>query len=354
MKKIYTAKLSPGMQVGKEIVAETGMVLIEKGVRLTQFMIASLEKWGIPFVQIEDGFMRLPDAVASDQTSEISAFLEEYMAVYDQIFEAFEHIRYFKEVPVLAMQELAETRIRLLVDMLGAINYLFQIRSYSQDTFQHSLNVAIISGVIGKWMGYREADLNDVVLAGLLHDIGKLFVPPSILNKPGKLTLKEFEVIQQHPNRGYHVLKQSGRIRDRVCLSVLQHHERQDGSGYPFGLKGAELDRYAQITAIADTYDAMVSDRPYRRGMMPLTALEIISEEMFGKLASDICQTFFNGVQNYITGNPCLLSNGLRGHIRILHGRDRSWTKPIVSTNDGTVFDLRQGEIYIVDLIDET
>ena len=106
-------------------------------------------------------------------------------------------------------------------------------------------------------------------MAGLLHDLGKAAVPLSVLNKPGKLTDKEFTVVRSHPVEGYHMLKESGNVADAVLDACLHHHEKIDGTGYPDKLKGENISVIARMTSICDVYDAVTSDRPYKRGWDP-------------------------------------------------------------------------------------
>jgi putative nucleotidyltransferase with HDIG domain len=127
-------------------------------------------------------------------------------------------------------------------------------------------------------LGYHQDGLDDLQRAALLHDIGKIGVPRSILDKPGKLTIEEYDIIKNHPSLGARIL---GPIRayTRIIPIVEQHHERYDGKGYPFGKSGEQIHVSARIMAVADTFDAMVSDRPYRPGFSQEKAIRIIREE---------------------------------------------------------------------------
>jgi len=138
----------------------------------------------------------------------------------------------------------------------------------------HSNRVAQCSVAIGKKLGLSEKELKNIDYMALLHDIGKIGVPDNILNKPFSLTEDEYAVMKKHPTKGYDILKNFSAIPD-LHYGILYHHERYDGKGYPGGLKGEEIPFQARIIAIADTYDAMTSDRAYRKAL----PLDVVIEE---------------------------------------------------------------------------
>lgn len=353
MRKVYIKNLSPGMCTGREVMSKTGVVLLERGVRLTQLHISHLQNWGVYYVYIDEGGNGLLKRKTGNILSR-DEFLKEYMEAINVIIDAFQYIRYFKEVPIMQIRELAEQRLVLLVDTIGALDYLFEIRSHSDYTFQHSLNVAIIAGILGKWHNYKGAELKNIILAGLLHDIGKLVIPVTVLDKPGKLSSSEFKVIMEHSLAGYQLVKDLDQIPAGCDKGILHHHERLDGSGYPFGIVGDEIHEYAKVVAIADIYEAMTADRPYRRRLTPLAALEVIAEQMYKKLDTQICLTFLENMRNCFAGNNVLLSNGQRAKIIVLNSGNRFWTKPIVWVQNGRLIDLqKEEEISIVELIEE-
>jgi hypothetical protein len=148
-------------------------------------------------------------------------------------------------------------------------------------TCGHSDRVARVSVRIAQEMGCEEKFLDTIYMAGLLHDTGKIGIDDNVLRKPGRLTDEEFEQIKQHPEIGYNILRDLKQLSD--CLpAVLHHHEQWDGGGYPAGLAGEEIPLIARIMAVADAYDAMHSDRPYRKGM-PEEKVESILREGAGQ-----------------------------------------------------------------------
>lgn len=159
----------------------------------------------------------------------------------------------------------------------GRLNYsLFKKNDY--ELFKHVINVALLSALIGTRLGYEEKELRDLTLGAFLHDLGKLRIPRAILNKPAGLTEEEFAIMKRHPLIGEGLLINTPLLPGVVAI-IKEHHERWNGLGYPYGLKGNDIHRNAQIVAVADVFEALTADRPYRKGLPPYHALEMIIAE---------------------------------------------------------------------------
>lgn len=153
---------------------------------------------------------------------------------------------------------------------IASITHLSQCDDY---TLEHSVDVAILMVAIARLLGFPEEEHKLIVLAGMMHDVGKQKVPPEVLHKPGRLTDEEFQEIRRHPEYGYEILKQSEDCPEEVRLVALQHHERCDGQGYPQGLTAEQITPYSRISCVADTFDAMTADRVYKKGASAWYAL---------------------------------------------------------------------------------
>ena len=149
-------------------------------------------------------------------------------------------------------------------------------------TFVHSLNVALICYVFAGWLGFTKAEQRTATLCGLFHDVGKISISEDIIKKPGKLSDDERDEMKKHTINGYNLLVASGETDIHVCNAALMHHERMDGSGYPYGLKGVQIDKFARIVAIADVYDALTAERVYRKAIRVDKVLTILQEEKDG------------------------------------------------------------------------
>lgn len=336
-------ELKPGMIIAQPVLADTGQVLLEQGVFLTEDFIDNLGNWKISYVSIV-----LPD----NSLSSNYRFFSMYGDTLKSVEETFKKVRAFKEVPMAECEELVENYIELIVNIVGVIDDLHNVKAHNEYTFRHSLNVAIIAGIIGKWMGFTGKNLKDIILAGLLHDIGKVLIPEGILDKPGKLTPEEMAVVRAHPTHGYHLLDDCLEIREEVKLGILQHHEREDGSGYPLGLSREKIHIYAKIVAIADIYDAMSTERVYRKKVPPFTVVEVILDQMYDKLNPQICLIFLAHIRGFLIGSSVLLNDGSKAKVVLLNGLLK--LRPVVQLESGDLIDLdREKNLEVVTMLDE-
>lgn len=184
------------------------------------------------------------------------------------------------------------------------------IKMYDDYTFHHSLSVSIMSIAIGMELGLTNNMLNELGLAGLLHDIGKVAIPIEIINKPGKLTSDEFNTVKMHPVHAANHLKERNLVNDNIYRGIVGHHEKLDGSGYPNHLKGDEIHPYSRILAVADVYDALTSNRPYRIPSPPNEAIEFIMGGMGTHFDDRVVRAFLRKVAPYPAGSKVKLSNG--------------------------------------------
>ncbi|MDQ7093323.1 HD-GYP domain-containing protein [Desulfosporosinus sp. PR] len=191
---------------------------------------------------------------------------------------------------------------------------LSKFRQYDQGTFIHSINVALLTAVTGMNLGYRSRKLKNLILGALLHDLGKLRVPKEILNKPGNLTGQEFDLIKQHPCLGAEMLK-NVRLLPGVIASVEEHHERWNVKGYPHGLTGSTIHLDAQIVAVTDVYEALTADRPYRQGIPPYQALEMIFAWSGRDFNPDVVQAFRQALILYPENSIVTLNTGEMGMV---------------------------------------
>lgn len=217
-----------------------------------------------------------------------------------------------------------------LLDMLQCM------RGYDDMTYTHSMNVALICNVIGNWLRMNEKDLKVLVTCGLLHDIGKLRVPNDIITKPGKLTVQEYEIVKKHPQYGYEMLKDK-KLDRRVKLAALQHHERFGGTGYPYGLMGSDIEYFSSIVAVADVYDAMTSNRCYRKGICPFKVIGILEQDKDAYEPGVLYLFMERTIEAYVN-TEVLLSNGEQGKVVLLNKSLLS--RPVVMTDKGTIYDL--------------
>lgn len=190
-----------------------------------------------------------------------------------------------------------------------------ELRHKDEYTYQHSINVAFYTMLLAKWLKLSEEEELKAIRAGLLHDIGKIKIADSILNKTGALTNKEFDIVKKHPLYGYEIVKDLDCLDQDIKQAILLHHERLDGSGYPFCNTCADIDLYARIVAIADVFDAMTSDRVYKTGSSPFDVFRMFCSDGAGMFDLDIVDLFMKKMSNYLIGSKVQLSDGRVGEI---------------------------------------
>jgi len=222
---------------------------------------------------------------------------------------------------------------------------MIDLKVFDDYTFYHSLNVAIISIVLGASLNFTKKELYALGLGAILHDIGKIFVPKEILNKPDKLDNKEWARIRNHPIIGFKFLKDKFKLPVDAYKGIQMHHERWNGSGYPKKHSFKDISIYGRIIAVADVYDALISDRPYRKGLLPSEAVEYIIAGNDSLFDPEIVGMFLKKVTPYPSGTIVKLSN--KSLAIVVENYEGSGNRPLVR-----VFNKNDENIdpYILDL----
>ena len=223
------------------------------------------------------------------------------------------------------------------------------LRECDDYTYAHSVNVALYCAIIGLSMGMDEKALEELAFAGLLHDLGKMAIPSEILNKEGRLTQEEYQIMKSHAKLSYDVLKERWDVTPNVKVAVLYHHENVDGSGYPTGITGDEMTLYTKIIHVADVFDALLSKRPYKE---PYSAYEV-SEYMMGACGimfdTTVVTALLKHVPLYPKGTEMIMSDGR--HCIIVENKDLHNLRPIIRLMDGTTIDLTDKEYLNITLV---
>jgi len=316
--RIPLDKVRKGMRLARAIYSADGRVLLNSGVKLKPEYIIKLRQLGYPAVYVgtEDEDYPIPEVI-SERTR-----VEAVRCVRD-LFTG-EKLGEGDLTPVLES-------VRSIVDEIVAekevMVSLSDIRSYDDYTFGHSVNVCALSVLIGSSFGLDQISLRELGVGAILHDIGKMMVPRSILLKPGKLSDDEFDIMKKHTKNGFEVLRQKYELSAKVCQVAYQHHERIDGSGYPRQLRGDQIILYARITGLADVYDAMTADRAYRPAFAPAKVLRLIRDLSGVEFDQDLVDVFFRHVAFYPLGSRVLLNTGEIGFVVDHNMNDR---QPVV------------------------
>lgn len=329
MRLISTKNCQAGMILAKTLYNDTGHVLLSEGVSLTKPMIERMQSLGISLIYIHDE--RTKDIehkeVLTEQTrkhalhtiqSQFKNMVKDGKLVHTA--EASNGGKAFRGVVKNILNDIRSHK--------QAMSLLTDVCTYDQYIFQHSLNVTVYTLAIALAQGYNETQLEEIGLGAILHDIGKLAVPLEILTKPDKLTNEEFSVVQEHTTNGFQLLRKIYDLPLLAAHCAYQHHERLDGSGYPRKLKGDKIHPYAKLLAITDVFDALTSNRSYRKAKLPHVAMEIIFSGAGKIFDFDLVQSFRDNIAMYPLGMMVKLSNGFSGVV-VDHNRHLS-SRPIV------------------------
>ncbi|SJZ45138.1 HD-GYP domain-containing protein [Selenihalanaerobacter shriftii] len=340
MRKVLTGDLKPGMRVAKTLYVSDGRILLNSGVILKEAYIRRLKEKDIPAVYIMDETLpevEVPEFISDQTRLQTAETLRGCMNSIDMGTEL--NARKIKKTVNEIVDELTSKR--------HVIVHLNDIRAYDDYTFGHSVSVTALSILTGISLGYNKLELRDLGVGALLHDAGKIKIDESILLKPSKLTENEFEEVKQHPRIGYDLIKETDGISFPSAHIAYQHHEKYNGSGYPRGLKGDDILEFAQIVAVADIYDAITTDRVYRKALPAHKALEVMHNLMQAQLNPDIAQMLFKNVAVYPIGSVVELNTGELGIVVDVNKEDLS--APVVRIIKGD--EINQDEITEIDLM---
>ena len=361
-------RVCEGMVLGADVLDKEGRLIVTKDTMISSLIVDKLRNFSGTkevYVKVAKNKLDIKTVVElpSGETKEVlsSDLNLEYSQERYLIKEKFEemHVSIKKSFDELSRnntgteikKELEKTveeiknSLSVNVDLL---NEILDVKAVDEYLYNHSLNVAVISNLIGKWIGLSQADLDILVLAGLVHDIGKLKVDQAVLHKPGRLTDAEFAEMKKHPAYSHKMLVEMGYTDQKMLKAVTLHHEKEDGTGYPLGIAGDRIPIHAKILAIADIFDAMTSNRVYKERVSPFKVLEMFQNQTFGKLDYNIIMTFIKKFTEYYVGSEVMLSNGEKAKIVSLNTYEL--TKPLLITNEGKFIDISKNRaIQILD-----
>lgn len=232
-----------------------------------------------------------------------------------QMADLFKSIRQTEHVPIAEIKQTIIPAVEQAAE-IPYVYYLFdQMNQRDEYTYTHNICVGIISANIGRWLGLSKEDQKELTLAASLHDIGKMMVREEILQKPGKLTASEYQEVKLHTVHGYELLKKVPGLPQSVSLVALQHHERENGEGYPLGLKGGSLHLFSKIVAVADVFHAMSSSRVYHQAVPFYKVIRQMNDDVFGRFDPKILLKFLQKMMESLVGSQVLLTDRRLGRI---------------------------------------
>lgn len=310
MRLIAAKALLPGNIVGRDIIFDKNRVLIRQGAALVHTQIERIVRMGFQGVYIEDALSH--DIIIQPAISD--ALRQKTLALLRPLFTNIEQdIHRKSQEELLTLLPVIKSMIKEISEYRERMPNLTDICCFDDYTYTHSVNVAVLSILLGVALGMSQHMLTDLALSAFAQDIGKLFIDKRIINKQSKLTFDEFEEVKRHSIAGYNYLNLSGAIPALSKSAVLSHHEQFNGAGYPGGLAGEAIPLFGRILCIADVYDALICARPFRNAMLPCDAVEYIVSGYNTSFDPTIVDAFMRKVAPYPVGTCVQLSNNIVG-----------------------------------------
>jgi putative nucleotidyltransferase with HDIG domain len=246
----------------------------------------------------------------------------------------------YRNEPFRSNDILKETLSLLTQDgmEINIFDMLLNMSDKEDSVYDHCIGTALTANVLAGWLRFSESDQMMATACGLFHDVGKIMLPQGIIGKPGKLTPNEFEIVKTHTTEGFHLLGRYRSIPEPVKNAALMHHEKCDGSGYPYGLKGDEIDKFSKIVTIADIFNAMTSERVYRSAICPFSVIKYFEDDGIQKYETKYILTFLENVSNSYLNHKVTLSNGMEGNVIFIN--KEHFSQPVIRTNNNQIINL--------------
>lgn len=348
-----TRQLKPGMVIDQSVVDRAGRALIVKGATLDDFQIDGLLRLGVLGIYTRDGeddeedvsSIQIPESVQKvieKERVEDRSKLKISEDVKKRVGQGIQYLYNNSETENFTetanniageLQDAIEANEAIAVD-IGAL------KVSDEYTFKHSVDVAAMAMIIGKKYGLSDWEVRGIGISGLLHDVGKSKIPNEILNKPARLTDEEFSIMKYHTIYGYRILLEKNDFSEAIMMGVLQHHEKINGGGYPLGITGDKMHSYAKIISLADIYDALVTERSYKKGFSQRDAVEMIMA-MTAELDIDAMKSFLGSVILYPVDSIVSLSNGEKAKV-VSNNPDYILRPTVVGLKTGKVYNLSE------------
>lgn len=332
-KYIMIDGLVPGMIVADDVLNTVGQLVIKKGTTLNEDIISRLESarvFDVPIDDVNDEYSLPEDNYFQNfkDSGEFLDFKTEYLSVMNTTKETFDNIlSQSNTIDIDSTISGVTDLIKREESSLRILDMLHNMRELNDFIYIHSVNVALISNILGQWLELPKEDLKVLTAAALLHDIGKTKLPSELLNKTGILTANEKTALRQHTFLGYNILKDKD-IDQRIKDVALMHHERCDGTGYPGHLSYQDITPFAKIIAIADVYDAMTASRSYREAVCPFEVIENFELQGLNQYDPGYILTFMENIVSSYLNTNVLLSDGRVAEVVFINRQRLS--KPMV------------------------
>lgn len=329
MRKISVEELKPGMRFDRPVYIDSNNILVDANVSIKESDIKKLMTWGVGQIETSgsmvatDDDIKLEEKIEAQHGVEVDVIVNDYNTLLKKRRDLLDvHKRACNEVEkvhtaikanekfgVEGITSVLDEVIKLMGESSNIFIFLYGLDEGKNYLVVHSVNVTFYSLLIGIALKYTPDKLKELGLGTLLIDAGMLKIPPYIIHKQSNLTDQEFNVIKTHPLHGYRALKQQGSVPEKIAMVSLQHHESYDGRGYPRGLKGHQIDEYAKIAAIADSYEAQITNRSYRKRQFFYHAMRNLLSSGVNRFDPVILKIFLSRMSVYPIGSMVRLND---------------------------------------------
>lgn len=333
--------------IAEDVFSDDGVLIVSKNTFLTNYIMDKLNYFNIETIVIYE-FDNVDNELGGYE-SHIRSFKEEYDSNVYLVKKVIVDLSKGEELDFDAIEKISLSLFHEVSYGNSAVRYINRLKVFDDYTYHHCINVGIYTALIGKWLGCDDEKMKEFAMAGILHDIGKYRIPVEVLNKRGVLTKEEVELLEKHPVFGYEMVKDDENIGTNIKDAILSHHERKDGSGYPYGLRGNRIGKDARIVAVADFYEALTSNRPYRQKVSPFEAIKIFEASGMETYDLSVAMTFFKNIVNCYIGEKVKLSDGRIGEIVYVPPYDL--INPIIKIGEEIIDLSRDTDIKIESLV---
>lgn len=325
------------VKLAQDVLTSSGILIVPEDTVITDHILKKLYDF-----KIEDVVVYKPekavDIADSMQVNTYELYYKEYSKDVNELKGVLQEIAAGKKLDYSRVDKISKNIYYKINNCFSFIECIKAVKSVDEYTYTHSVNVSVYSMLIGKWLNFSDNQLMDIILAGLLHDVGKAKIPLEILNKKGPLTYDEFEIIKKHALYGYEIVKDHDEISNEVKKAILTHHEKENGKGYPMGLKGDQKNLYAKIITVADVFDAITTVRVYKDKKTPFDAFKELEAVGYDALDPQILMVLFKNLPSYYVGSKVKMNSGELGEV--VYVPSQCIYAPVVRLEDEQFLDI--------------
>ncbi len=345
-----TLECPDGYEIAEDVLNSSGSLIITKNTIVNETIRQRLVAFKVDRIAVCERTKIVNDDVYNPK-ADIITFKRKYQKSVNTVKAIINDLAAGRGLDNEKINEISSSLYENMYSNIAVTECLNKIKIVDEYTYSHSINVSLYSMLIGKWLELPESEIKLLMIAGILHDVGKSKIPIDILNKKGPLSQAEFEVIKKHPLFGFEIIKDNKGINKKVKEAVLMHHEKENGTGYPFGIISGSISSFAKIISIADAFDALTSERVYKKRQTPFDTFRDFERIGIGEGQYDpgILLKFIHNISQYYVGSRVRMSTGKFGEI--VYVPPHNISNPVVRV-EGSFVDLSaQRGIKIIEML---